>query len=332
MMKIKILPLMFTLLVLTVASASAQESDVFKPGGKIYGLFFTNFHTTFEGGSNSSAFEVTRSYLGFEYRFSEGISTRILYDGTTSVIDGKTLYTGYLRNAFIQYNKGSFILQGGLIGMEQVSAMEKIWAYRFISKPPIDYSGMVQVADLGVSTKFSAVKWLSVDLSVTQGRGVKNLVADGTYKLSAGFTMTPATNMIIRGFFDMMGPTGSMQRTASITAAYTGPRLTAGAEYLRQDNNKMTPGNDYSGVSFFTRVPLAEKVNLFARYDRISSTIPEGETDPWNITKDGAYLFAGIDFSPARNIRISPNFIGYIPSDSGSDMTSTIGLNIEARF
>jgi len=319
-------------LVLTTTSASAQESNEFRPEGKVFGLLFTNFHTTFEGGSNSSAFEVTRSYLGFDYRFSEDLSARIMYDGTGEVIDGKTIYSGYLRNAYIRYRKGSLTLKGGLIGMEQVSVIENIWSYRFVAKAPINYSGMTEAADLGLSTKIDAGERLVFDLSVTNGRGFKDLTADGTYKLSTGFTLTPARNMIIRGFYDMMGSTGSMQRTASITAAYTGPLLTAGAEYFRQENNKMTQGNDFSGISLFTRLSLSKRVSLFARYDRISSVIPDGDTDPWNITEDGSYIFAGIDLSPVNNLRISPNFVGYIPTDEGTDRVSTFGLNVEARF
>ena len=210
--------------------------------------------------------------------------------------------------------------------------MEKIWGYRFVTKPPIDYSGMIQAADLGVMTKVSAGEVVEFDFAVTNGRGFKDIAPDGTYRFSAGFTLTPADNMVVRGFYDLMGPSGNMQRTASIIAAWTGPKFNAGAEYFRQDNAAMTDGRNYSGISIFTRVPLSDRVRLFARYDMISSVTMEGDDDPWNINKDGSYIFAGIDFSPAKNVRISPNFTGYLPKGAGNDNVSTIGLNIEAKF
>ncbi len=331
-MKMKFLPVALGILMLTTVSAAAQESDEFKPSGKFFGLLFSNYHTSFTGGENNSAFEVTRSYFGYDYSFSKEISSRIMYDGTTEVINGKTIYSGYLRNAYLQYDNTKFLIRGGLIGAEQISMMDKIWGYRFVTKPPIDYSGMIQAADLGIMTKVYAGELLQLDLSVTNGRGFKDIVANGTYKLSAGFTLTPAENILVRGFYDMMGPSGSMQRTASITAAWMGPKFNAGAEYFRQDNASMTEGRDYSGISVFARVPLSEKVRLFARYDNITSvTMPEAE-DPWNVNRDGSYIFAGIDFSPVRNVRISPNFTGYLPSDGGNENVSTIGLNIEAKF
>ena len=328
----KILPVALSIMMLATVSASAQESEEFKPSGRFFGLLYTNYHSTFSGGDNTSAFEITRSYFGYDFSFSKEITSRVMYDGTTEVINGKTIYSGYLRNAYLQYDNKKFMIQGGLIGSEQISVMEKIWGYRYVTKPPIDYSGMIQAADLGLATKVYAADFLTLDLSVTNGRGFKDIASNGTYKMAAGFTLTPADNMMVRGFYDMMGPSGRMQRTASILAAWMGPKFNAGAEYFRQDNAAMTDGRNYSGISVFTRVPVSDKVRLYARFDNIMSVIMDGDEDPWNISKDGSYIFAGIDFSPVRNVRISPNLNLFLPSDSGRDNVSTIGLNIEAKF
>lgn len=328
----KILPVALSILMLATVSARAQESGDFKPSGRLFGLLFANYHTTFAGGVNNSAFEVTRSYFGYDFSFSKEISSRVMYDGTTEVINGKTIYSGYLRNAYLQYDNGMFLVRGGLIGTEQISMMEKIWGYRYVTKPPIDYSGMIQAADLGLMTIVQAGEFLDLDLSVTNGRGFKDIAPNGTYRLSAGFTLTPAENMLVRGFYDMMGPSGRMQRTASITAAWMGPKFNAGAEYFRQDNASMTDGRDYSGISLFARVPVSDRVRLFARYDRIVSVTMEGDEDPWNLNRDGSYLFAGIDFSPVKNVRISPNMNLFLPADGGNDNVSTVSLNIEAKF
>ena len=331
-MKMKILPVALSIMMLATVSAAAQDSEEFKPSGKFFGLLYANYHSTFSGGDNSSAFEVTRSYFGYDYSFSKEITSRIMYDGTTEVINGKTIYSGYLRNAYLQFDNKKFMIQGGLIGAEQISMMEKIWGYRYVTKPPIDYSGMIQAADLGLATKVYAADFLTLDLSVTNGRGFKDITSNGTYRMAAGFTLIPAENMLVRGFYDMMGPSGSMQRTVSITAAWMGPKFNAGAEYFRQDNAAMTDGRDYSGISVFTRVPVSDRVRLFARFDNITSAIMDGDEDPWNLNRDGSYIFAGIDFAPVRNVRISPNLNLFLPSDSGRDNVTTIGLNIEAKF
>ncbi len=331
-MKMKILPVVLSMMMLSAVPVMAQESDDFKPSGKFFGLLYANYHTSFTDGTNNSAFEVTRSYFGYDFSFSKDISSRIMYDGTTEVINGKTIYSGYLRNAYLQYDNGKLLLRGGLIGTEQISVMEKVWGYRFVTKPPIDYSGMIQVADLGIMTVIQAGDMLDIDLSVTNGRGFKDINPNGTYRLTGGFTLTSAGHLLFRGYYDLMGPSGRLQQTASITAAWMGPKFNAGAEYFRQDNSSMTEGRDYSGISLFARVPVSEKIRLFARYDRISSVIMGTDEDPWNLNKDGSYIFAGIDFSPVRNVRISPNLNFYLPAAETSAGITTLGLNVEAKF
>jgi len=310
----------------------AQETEEFKTSGKIFGLMFADYHNTFSGGKSVSVFEVTRSYLGYDYSFSKTISGRIMYDATAQSVGGKTIMTGYLRNAYLQYDNGKLTLRGGLIGVEQISVTDKFWNYRYISKPIIDFSGMIFPADLGIMAKYKIHERITIDMGILNGRGYKDITADTTLKLVSGITFSPVENMLFRAYYDIMGPSGRMQNTFSITGAYSDGNFTLGAEYLMQNNHLMSDGENYSGFSIFTSVKLKEKFSLFGRYDNIGSVILEGETDPWNITKDGSTFIFGADYSPVKNIRIAPNFTGYIPDDPDADFTGIIGLNIEARF
>jgi hypothetical protein len=137
---------------------------------------------------------------------------------------------------------------------------------------------------------------------------------------------------MFRGYYDIMGSGSDKQMTFSITGAYMGPVFSIGAEYLRQNNHMRTAGEDYSGISIFSAVRVAEKFSVFARYDNLGSVIVDGETDPWNLDKDGSNLFIGFDYSPVKNIRISPNFTLFTPDDAEADYAGTVGLNVEARF
>jgi hypothetical protein len=329
MKKTLILALLSAALLLTV---QAQESDQFKPSGKIFGLLFADYHTTFSGGENVSVFEITRSYLGFDYSFSKTLMSRVMFDGMTQTINGKIISTGYLRNAYLQYDNGKLTLRGGLIGVEQLSMADKFWNYRYITKPAIDYSAMVFSADLGFMARYQVADAVSIDIGLLNGRGYKDVAPDTTLKLITGITVKPAKNFMFRGYYDAMGPGGERQMTFSFTGAYLGPVFSLGAEYFRQNNHLTEVGEDYSGVSIFTAVRIAEKFSVFARYDDIGSVIPEGETDPWNLGKDGTNLFIGFDYSPVKNVRISPNFTGFTPDDEDSDFVGTVGLNVEARF
>jgi hypothetical protein len=279
-----------------------------------------------------SVFEVTRAYLGFDYSFSKTFMSRVMYDGMTQSVNGKIMSIGYLRNAFLQYDNGKLTLRGGLIGVEQISMADKFWNYRYISKPPIDYYGAIYSVDLGFMAKYQISDAVSVDLGLLNGKGYKDVAPDTTLKLITGITVKPAKNFMFRGYYDVMGPGGERQMTFSFTGAYLGPVFSLGAEYFRQNNHLTEAGEDYSGVSIFTAIKIAEKFSVFARYDDIGSATLEGETDPWNIGKDGTNLFVGFDYSPVKNIRISPNFTGFTPDDEDADFVGTVGLNVEARF
>lgn len=313
-------------------SVSAQEIEEFKPSGKVFGLLFADYHNTYSEGENLPVFQVTRSYLGYDYSFSKTVSSRVMFDGFTQVINGKMMITGYLRNAYLQYDNGKLLMRGGLIGSEQLSNAEKFFNYRYIAKPTMDYAQMVFPTDLGFMARYKAADFLTIDMSVINGKGYKEITPDTTLKVVTGATIIPVKNLSLRLYYDLMGPSGGRQSTYSITGAYTGKILTLGAEYLSQSNHLMTTGEDYSGISIFSAVLLAKKFSAFARYDNIVSEVPEGETEPWNLANDGTRFSIGFDYSPAKSVRISPNFIGFIPEDEEAAFVGTVGINVEARF
>jgi hypothetical protein len=318
--------------ILLLFSLHAQENDQFKPSGKIFGLLFTDIHTTFSGGDKISGFEITRSYLGFDYFFSKTIMSRVMFDGMTQTVNGKTMSIGYLRNAYLQYDNGRLTLRGGLVGVEQLSMADKFWNYRYITKPTMDYSGMVYSVDLGLMAKYRVIDQVTLDIGLLNGKGYKDVAIDTAMKFVSGITFNPAKNIMFRGYYDIMGSGSDKQMTFSITGAYMGSVFSLGAEYLRQNNHLRTAGEDYSGISIFSSVRVAEKFTVFARYDNLWSATLEGATDPWNLSKDGTNLFIGFDYSPVKNVRISPNFVEFIPADKEADRISTVGLNVEARF
>jgi hypothetical protein len=255
-----------------------------------------------------------------------------MFDGFTQVINGKMMITGYLRNAYIQYDNGKLLMRGGLIGSEQLSNAERFFNYRYIARPTMDYAQMVFPVDLGFLPRYKVADFLTIDMSVINGKGYKEITPDTTLKFVTGATISPVKNLFFRLYYDLMGPSGGRQSTYSISGAYTGKTLSFGAEYLAQSNHLMTSGENYSGISIFSALRLVEKFSAFARYDYIVSVIPEGETEAWNLKNDGTRFSLGFDYSPAKSVRISPNFIGFIPEDEEAAFVGTVGINVEARF
>ena len=115
-------------LLLIVTGIKAQEttsSEEFIPSGKPSVKIFTNAHSTFIDGSNTSAFEVQRAYFGYSYNFSKNFSTKVTFDvGDPGV--GKLQMTAYLKNAALTYKKDKFTLDQYKLRVKKQSICKEI--------------------------------------------------------------------------------------------------------------------------------------------------------------------------------------------------------------
>jgi len=329
MKKIKI-TLIGLFLTLTAIQAQESKSDEFTPSGSPSVKIFSNAHSTFIDGDNTSAFEIKRAYLGYKYAFSENFSTKITLDvGDPGV--GKLQMTAFLKNAALQYKKGGLKVNFGLIGLYGFKAQEKQWGYRYIYKSLQDEHKYGSSADLGVSAVYKFSDFISADMMILNGEGYKNLQSDDTYKGAFGVTVTPVKNLNFRVYYDYMS-TDIAQSTLALFGGYKADKFKVGAEYNLQINNKLAEDQDLTGISVYTTIVASKKVNFFARLDNLSSSELEGEDDGWNLAKDGqAYIF-GLEYKPVKGVKISPNFQGWSPKEEDAPFEASVYLNLEISF
>jgi|WetSurMetagenome_2_1015567.scaffolds.fasta_scaffold00489_2 hypothetical protein len=314
------------------AQDQAAQKEEFKPSGKPFFVMFTNIHTTFSDNKYLTAFELNRGYLGYDYSFSRQISARIIYDATAQTVNGNVMMQGYLRNAFLQFDNGTFQFKGGLIPSEHLFLADKLWNYRYIARPLIDISGMIYSADLGISFKYKPSDIAAFDVSITNGRGYKDLAADSTFRYSAGITLIPVKNLTVRGYFDFMPEDEATQWTTGVMCVYSGTKFSVGAEFDMQKNHSYNKGHNYSGFAIFGSYTMNEKVGFFGRFYEFSSVIPNGEITEWNSANDNKTIVAGIDYSPVKGIRISPNVTYIDPDATGAAGKTVASLNFEVKF
>jgi hypothetical protein len=319
-----------------INEVSAQEQvaqkEEFKPSGKPLFVMFTNIHTTFSDNKYLTAFELTRGFVGYDYSFSRQLSARIIYDATAQTVNGNVMMQGYLRNAYLQFDNGTLQLKGGLIPSEHLSLADRLWNYRYIARSLSDISGMVYSADLGISLKYKPSDIVAFDVSITNGRGYKDLAADSTFRYSAGITLIPVKNLTVKGYFDFMPDDEATQWTTGVMCVYSGAKFSVGAEFNMQKNHSYNKGHDYSGAAIFGSYTMNEKVGFFGRFYEFSSVKPNGEITEWNSANDNKTIVAGIDYSPVKGIRVSPN-VTYIDPDAAGTAGKTIAsINIEVKF
>lgn len=316
---------------LSIHTLSAQSNNEFKPSGKPEVLIFTNFNSSFSNGENVSKFEVTRAYFGYGYNFSPSLSGRVMLDvGNPGV--GKLQMTAFLKYGYLQYQKEKLTVKFGMIGTNGYDIQEKFWGYRYIYKSFQDEYGMGPSADLGLSAAYKFNKIVSADVIIQNGEGYKSLDNDSALKVGVGLTIHPVKSLTLRGYYDTMKKDTANQQTIALMAGYANKYFSLAAEYNSQVDNGLKKGQDYSGYSFYGTFYVNTKINLFARYDNLNSENKIMQTQPWNYSKDGQQLMAGLEYSPVKGIKISPNFQRWRPRSESKSVISTMFMNVEIRL
>ena len=322
-----------------------QTEEEFHPSGSPEVKIFTNFNVSSSTLENvnikdasfttndkkiSKAFEIQRAYFGYGYKFSKQISGKVLLDVGNPKVGGLQM-TAYLKNAYFQYAGDKFLVKMGMIGISQFSLQEGFWGHRYVYKSFQDANGFGPSADLGVLANYKFSKLLSADISLLNGEGYKKVQADSTIKVAIGATLTPAEGLSFRAYYDILNDTVD-QQTLSFFLGYSTNGYSLGTEFNYQLNNNRMRDHNYYGFSVYALGKITKKMGGFVRYDYLTSNTLTGQNDPWNVSKDGQLFIAGVEFSPVKGIKISPNYQGWASNISGSRFTSSLYLNVEIKF
>jgi len=323
---------LFIIAGLSVSGAlPGQDTDEFKPGGKPEVRIFTSAGTVFSDGGSHTSFDLGRAYLGYSYNFSRRFSGRIVYDVADQGAE-KFKFTGLLKFAYLKYQTDRLTISGGMIPMPEYGYAEKKWGYRYIYKPSHDIYGFGGPSDLGISIAGTIASWISADVALSNGEGFKLKEADSTLKVSAGVTLQPVRNLSLRGYFDNVTKDGISQQTLEFIASYETGSAGISASYHYRLNNDMTDGMNYQGFSVNGRVALNEKINIIGRYDYVTSVTLQNEDAPWNLSDDGQFFLAAVEFSLAPGVSLSPNFQRWKPADPGAPVISRLLISLDLKI
>ena len=327
----------FVILFITVITLKAQEKE-FKPSGKVHFKVYWNYHTDLSSNaSKTSAFEIKRSYFGYKYAFSKNISTKITMDvGSNS---GGSSYTFFLKAAQLDWKVASGVkLSMGLIGLKQFNDQEKFWGYRYIFKSLQDEHGFGSSAALGVNAEFSLAKNLKANFLIINGEGYKKIQdADGKQKIGGSLVFTPVEGLTTKIYVDSQPAIDSDNiTTMALFAGYKSKSWRLGVEYNKQNNGTKyaspAQDKDMDGFSIYSTYVISKKVEIFGRYDQLGSNTLPGETENWNVNKDGSQIITGIHFKPVKGLSLALNYQGYTFDNAALDTSSKVFINAEFKL
>lgn len=328
-MKRTIITILCTVLVtLSLTAQEEMKEKKFSITGKPIVTLFGNFHAGLGHANKNTGFDLERSYLGYQFKVTENLGGKVVFDIGPSKVSGSDLERiAYVKNAMLSWTPGKFTLDFGLIGLEQFNLQEKFWGYRYILKSFNDEYKFGSSADLGIIGKYKFTDWISADITFTNGEGYKKLNKDNNFRYGAGVTVTPIKNLTLRAYYDMHdgdGDDAEQQQSLALFAGYKHSCFHVGAEYNQMTNTKWVEDNNQSGYSVYASANVAKKFSVFGRYDNLTSK------DDWNIKADGQRMLFGLQYEPIKQLRLAPNFTSWNPGQGRAE--SYLFLNLEFKI
>jgi len=297
---------------LILCSFSFLQAEEKKSSTKVTGKIFTNWaYDLTEDANTESAFQVQRAYFGLKHGFNSKLSAKITMDIDYKADDGQ--FTTYLKNALLKWKM-----------MPQLTTQEKHWGYRYLYKSFNDANKFSSSAELGLKTSITPHEMINVNLSVVNGEGYKkNQDADGYYKLAGDVILKPAKGLTAKVHYNA-APTRETDSTEmqGALAAFVGYKVKdmvrVGAEYNMITAKGNVTGEDFSGVSGYLTYIINKQFEVFGRGDYLID--------------DGSAVIVGLQYSPAKGVKLAPNFQIAIPEAAGSDPEPMVGVHAELKI
>lgn len=298
-MKRKIISFLLGICALQLSAQTSEETP-FTPSGKPVIAIFSDFHV---GADGEKGFDMERCYIGYQYRFTPSLSTKVVYDMGNPKISGSGIERlGYVKNAMLTWQTGKFMANVGLIGLEEFSVQEKFWGLRYVRKSFQDEYKYGNSADMGVVVKYAFSENFSIDATVINGEGYKKVRADNSLRYGLGVTSTAVKGLTLRAYADRYDKPetdtlGVAQNNLALFAGYKAELFSLGLEYNALQNAKFVEGKNLYGVSVYSTVKMNTKWNIFARWDFAQNG---GDSEEQNAV-------VGLQYTPVKNVKIAPN-------------------------
>lgn len=329
---------------LTVSAQEAEKELTWYEKGKVEGKVFANFKTMLiDDLGKESAFELNRAYLGYSQKIDEHFSAKLLLDIYKDAALEKR--TAFFKNAYVEYKTGKFKVQTGIAGNFQFKTQEKFFGYRYVVKSFQDMYKFGPSADLGIFAYYKASDMLTLNFSVNNGEGygVVQDKASNNFKTAAGVVITPGDVLTVSLYGDAKSFSDTMQMTLSGFVGAEIDILKLGVEYVLQTNHDLKEGHDYAGLSAFAKIEATDKINLFGRFDMVTSAEIEDATGTkvaWNLdsdgkiksNNDGMHLVGGIEYLVSKNVSLAFDYQHQMYAKEGADAKGYAFVHMMAKF
>jgi hypothetical protein len=322
-----------TLLARGLAGQGPPAPPAVSVGGLAYLQYGYQVSDTSNHGNN---FDVTRAYLNFLGRFSDGLATRITADAYHNATDGSLTYR--IKYAYAAYTpKGSDLtFELGVIHTTWLDWEEALWDYRMQGTMAYERNGYGASADFGAGVDGH---WnneqLNAQVAVINGENYNKPLGDQRKDIQARVSVRVATSddgsrvggIRLTAYAQYGKPTGGGTRRRLLgMASYKSKVLTLAAEgLLTQDSTTggaLAKGQVISGYGVY-RFPKSGAA-LLARVDYAKPNTDGVSTAPgFSNTR----IIGGVSYQLTPNLRL----LGDVDLLSYANGTPTAALEATRR-
>jgi hypothetical protein len=325
--------------------AEENQSEDFKPSGKVEGRIFTNFNASLTSDDKTKTFELKRAYFGYKYNFAPGFTAKLKIDvgGEDFIKTGIDNQYVFFKTAAVYYEQDDWNLAFGLQDTYQFKVQEKLWGKRYVLPAMLDIQKFNFSADIGFSAAYK-LEHFDIDFGVFNGEGYKQFQTDDAFRGSVGATAYLMDKKVIARAYTDRSTTSTLLYSYSGFLGLDLDEFTLGTEYTFQNNYGYTEGHDRTGFSVFSQYNFSPKFGLWFRLDQLASSYDEinpGDEgyDEYLDHKnkvdkiDGSYIFTGLEYVIVPKHMVSSlNYQHHSPKGEGNNNSSFIYLNLEIKF
>ena len=220
--------------------------------------------------------DLGRTHLGLEYTFNSNLKAKIILDRKLNKFDStisqnanqtQDYYLMYLKFASIQWQATSkFKIHLGAVLQNHYITQEKFWGLRYIAKTFQDQYFKIPSTDIGFIAYYKLSKYLSVDASVTDGRGTYLVNEENNRKYSLGVDIR-SKYWQTRFYYHNKNSANREELFSAFGGFIPSKKFRLGSEfnYLR---NALGVESDIYGYSVYS-VYTYQNLDFFVRYDKI---------------------------------------------------------------
>jgi len=292
-----------------VASKAKQLSPQFISEGRMFGSIFSDYsyilqepqpgNVTKETIGNN-AFRLRRADIGYEYFFSRDVSSRIAYNASANALEEAEIS--------VKNIQPMIDVKLGMMKTLSSATVEKIWRYRSLDQSILDRLGFTKEFDAGaeLTGRMNAQGTAYVAIAVYNGTGTFT-DTDKLKKIgfSAGNWFGKSSVFELSVDYENIG-SGKSIATGKVFYGTTMPLFTFGVEGFYKMNRKFAGTKDIvpAGGSVFGKFDLAKSFGVVLRVDGYDNDLNQS-----NIGFREVYGNAGLDYTPAVNVHLIPNFV-----------------------